>query len=663
MLWIAIFGLSVLHADLRPLLLNLTYDVAPLQNKLQGTTQISRIDKNDWRSIKEGDMIAPGKYTVRFSYNGYQHAQQDINITSSAKPFIIQKKLLAKYRAVYLFINYDIFPTIEAHSSQLILIDKQIPYLLPEHTQIKPGNYLFSVKQPQYDDTPFSLKILAHDSPDLHKIKLSKTKDIYLHNNKRQIIFHSIIAQQLQVARSILINGKPANYTTTFSIGSQITIEANFAKYGSIKISFTIPEGYGPIVIKLPLQKKSSSISHPLFLKEKDVLKPPYLSTMREALYGHYLYPIQKLQKQEQQYLLSKYKSSFVDTLGISFSYVGNYRKARHYLSSNLKKEKKPQSIDLENYQVLDAAEAICEVARTRNVIFINEAHHIPQHRVLPTILLEKLYKQGFRYFAAEALSQYDQIEKRGYPTFSSDSYIREPIYGNLVRTALKLGYKVVAYEHVGNTQKQRDKGQAQNLYQRIFASDPDAKVLVHAGYGHIYEQKTDIWYPMAKYFKEISGIDPFTIDQTEMTECNKTHLENPYFQWIQKEITPKNAIVLRKEKNTFWVDKKGWYDCQVFQPRSKYSNGRPQWLSLGGKRQPVIIPTKNSISPLLIQAFDVVEQEQQQQTQDLAIPIDQIAIWKKQPQACLYLPKGNFFIRFMDQDGNILKKFTRFIK
>ncbi|WP_372367345.1 hypothetical protein [Candidatus Uabimicrobium sp. HlEnr_7] len=662
LLWIITLGLccNLLYAN-RSLQLNLTYDVAPFKNELKGTTQISTAGEKNWKDIQNGDVITPGEYIVRFLYDGYQQTQQNLSITHSKEPFVVKHKLTAKYRNIRFIIDYDVFPSTEAYSSHSVLIDKKIPYFISNQTQVKPGSYLFSIKQPGYDDTPFTVQIIAGKYSFFYKKKLSKTEDIYMHGKKRQLIFQSTApgTKQLMLAQSILINGNPVSHVNGFTIGSQLTIEATFKKYGSIKIPLTIPKGYGPIVVKIPLEKKSILVSS-LFSKENKTLKPPHAESRRLYRHGHYLYPIVKLQKQEQRYLLSQHKSSYTQLLGVYFSYIGHYQKALEYFDNN-KKEQKPQAIDLDKYQVLDAAKAICEVASTKNVIFINEAHHIPQHRVLPIMLLKKLYKQGFRYFAAETLNQYDKMEERGYPVFSSGYYTQEPLYGDLVRTAIKLGYKVVAYEHMGpRGQKQRDEGQARNLYERIFKSDPNAKVLVHAGYAHIYEKETPYWSPMAKYFREISGIDPFTIDQTKMSECSKISIENPYFQWIQNKIAPQKAIVLRTAKNTFWVNKEEFYDCQVFHPRSKYKKNRPQWLSLGGQRKEVIIPIEDvKTLPILIQALDFSEEEQ---TKNLPIPIDQIAIWKKQ-QICLYLPKGKFLIRFMDENGNVFKKFTHFVK
>jgi len=107
-------------------------------------------------------------------------------------------------------------------------------------------------------------------------------------------------------------------------------------------------------------------------------------------------------------------------------------------------------------------------------------------------------------------------------------SYIEEPVFGAVVRTALRLGYTLVPYEHSGRAtddedgltrQQRRDQGQARNLRDRIFQQNPDAKVLAHAGFGHVEEVVSPRFYPMAVCFTEMTGIDLVTVDQTTLSE------------------------------------------------------------------------------------------------------------------------------------------------
>jgi hypothetical protein len=95
---------------------------------------------------------------------------------------------------------------------------------------------------------------------------------------------------------------------------------------------------------------------------------------------------------------------------------------------------------------------------------------------------MKALRHKGYTYFAAETLFETDtRLNERGYPTKDTGAYINEPIYGDLIRTALRLGYRVVPYEWRGEyTPDNRERGQAANLFERILKDNPKAKILVH---------------------------------------------------------------------------------------------------------------------------------------------------------------------------------------
>ena len=70
---------------------------------------------------------------------------------------------------------------------------------------------------------------------------------------------------------------------------------------------------------------------------------------------------------------------------------------------------------------------------------------------------------------------------------------------------------------------KEREIGQADNLYNKTFKKDPDSKVLVLAGIDHILEKPNKNgkkW--MAAIFKEKYPIDPLTISQTHLNSYRK---------------------------------------------------------------------------------------------------------------------------------------------
>src|SRR5690606_19462830 len=193
----------------------------------------------------------------------------------------------------------------------------------------------------------------------------------------------------------------------------------------------------------------------------------------------------------------------------------------------------KSDHLDFEDYEATNAFMYISCMAKNFQVVMINEAHHSSLHRNFTKLLLKNLYESGFRYLGLEALNSSDSINDRKYPVQSSGFYTNEPEFGILLREALNLGYQVFGYESVtrGNP-KQREIEQAENI-KKILDNDQNAKILIHAGFGHIRENKNidKIEKAMAGRFREITGIDPLTIDQASMSERSKEVFENPFYR------------------------------------------------------------------------------------------------------------------------------------
>ena len=307
----------------------------------------------------------------------------------------------------------------------------------------------------------------------------------------------------------------------------------------------------------------------------------------------------------------------------------------------------------LKDFRPASALDVITKAAATRQIVIVNEAHHVPQHRAFTIELLKKLKQKGFTYFAAETLSEMDaKLNERGYPTKSSGPYIEEPIYGDIVRTAIKLGYKVVPYEVAfGGGPDARERGQAENLKNRIFSKDPQAKVLIHVGYGHNSEAaRKNGTKLMAGYLKEFTGIDPLTIDQTIMSERSSTDYEHPLYRLVSTQKHFNRPTVFQNAQGEFWTVKDYGRDVTVFQPRSVYVNARPTWLALGGERSQYLLPADvcQAEKKCLVRARFVSESAD-------AVPIDQIEV-RTNTKTALMLPKGDFFIEVESDAGKKLK-------
>ena len=379
----------------------------------------------------------------------------------------------------------------------------------------------------------------------------------------------------------------------------------------------------------------------------------PYGST-------NYLEQLATLRENEPRYRNTPLWDEFAQLLGTTYSYVGNYQAALTYFDSlsGVQAKGTESQRQFTDCTARDALESIVQKAATHQAVFINEAHHVPQHRVLTRGVLEALYQQGFRYFAAETLNPYDtSLDTRGYPVLKETGYYTdEPLYGDLIRHALKLGYTVIPYESQGTNESQnkREAAQAQNLIERIFRNDPGAKLIVHAGYGHIDEQGGEGWIPMAKVFKQLSGIDPLTVDQTSMSEHSRPKYESVRYREAVAAFGIDDPIIVEC-KGEPWVAPgyEGKFDLMTFLPRSVYVDGRPTWLSLAGARKAYLLATGicQKKLPCLVQA--------RYQGESLnAVPVDQIEVRDEAKPTALMLPKGVLDIRVLDAQENLIQDF-----
>jgi hypothetical protein len=238
------------------------------------------------------------------------------------------------------------------------------------------------------------------------------------------------------------------------------------------------------------------------------------------------------------------------------------------------------------------ALDYIPRLAKQYRAVFVNEAHNIALTRTLSVRLLKPLREEGFNVFAVETLYHSDiaALDKRGYPTADSGFYTREPIYAEMVRTALKLGYKVVAYEadpdHTGDAREAQQAG----ILAKILKDDPNAKLVVNAGYAHI--QKTGKFLgaqSMAEHFIEDSGVTPLSVEQTILIPHQDHSMDHPDYDAIVSATDPNQPIVFVDKDGKPWPLRPG-YDLSVVFPEERFDFGRPTWLTLWGARVPYVV-------------------------------------------------------------------------
>lgn len=337
-------------------------------------------------------------------------------------------------------------------------------------------------------------------------------------------------------------------------------------------------------------------------------------------------------------------------------SFLGAYPEAMDSFSiaQHAQPDDSPSPLAEDGYAAHPAIDTLPDLAKNYRVVLFNEAHNIALTRSLTVRLLSRLHDEGFNYFAAETLVQTDTaLASRGYPTDNSGFYTEEPIYAEMVRAALKLGYKVIAYEATTDTDNSdtRESEQAENLYKQVFARDPHARLVINAGYEHITKSGSYLGgASMAQHLHKLIALPMLSIDQTTMYPHPSSSDDHPYYTAIMQKLQPQDAIVFVNATGKPW-SLRSTYDVNVFFPPSSLIRGRPAWLTLGDLRRPYAMSAENCHAhyPCLIEARYGSEG-------DDAIPADRLLLdlqplGMDESHMALYsstqdVPSGNLYLR-----------------
>lgn len=279
-----------------------------------------------------------------------------------------------------------------------------------------------------------------------------------------------------------------------------------------------------------------------------------------------------------------------------------------------------------------DVLNVIVDLAANTRIVIVNEAHDRPHHREFTRRLAIRLAPLGYTNFAVEALDP-DTFTNDAVPYARTNfgTYINEPVFGSLVRTAKEMGLVLVAYdsgitdaeaalepvEHV----RLREERQASRLAEVIADLPESERILIHVGYSHAAEVPirgfggNQIEW-MAARLKQRTGIDPLTIDQTDCLS------DSDRIQFAAA--SPRHAD--------------GQHDLVVAHPALKFVDGRPEWRAAGPVSQ-VEIP-----SGLISEsARTIVEARFVDEPMD-AVPIDRVMLWPGETIPLL-LPVGSYWI------------------
>lgn len=386
-------------------------------------------------------------------------------------------------------------------------------------------------------------------------------------------------------------------------------------------------------------------------------------------------------------------ESQWFDTIATWRLFVGDHRgalEANSRANAAFRRGRPvggPGGEALEGRTPQPAAEAILRLAAERRVVMMNEEHRSGRERAFANEILEPLFRAGFTHLALETLAdRTDELRRRGYPVVKDGFYTQDPVLGDLVRRALSLGMKVVAYEAdmskapsdldprdpVART-NWREAAQARNLA-AILESDPKARIVVWCGRHHLSEDVPEppnedgedtestsppppAWTPMGGIFASTTGIDPLTIDLMMMTEGEAPSDERPAYRAAVEDGLVPEPVIFFDDGGIPWspIDS---IDAAVFFPRTQWDDtGRPSWLSMGGTRRRVTDAWANGDAPRPSESRPFVLEAQPIGEADNAVPLDRV-IWRGGEVPALYLRPGiSYMVRLRDPEGSVVSE------
>ena len=345
-------------------------------------------------------------------------------------------------------------------------------------------------------------------------------------------------------------------------------------------------------------------------------------------------------------------------------SFVGNHALALSYFGNRQRRDRSTQRISLPaDVRAVPAAAYIADRARDHRVVIVNERHHASSDRLLTLNLLDALAALGFRYLALEAFSPVDNpTNERGYPIRQSGYYVNDVVFAELVRSAVDHGFEIVAYEIEGHQwQSDKDRGvtegftarrqywQGRNIVDRVFANDPDAKVLVHCGWGHVRESGSRNGPKMAEVLARLTGLDPLTVDQIAYADRGDADDDHPLRAEAEARnlIGDEDVVLLAGDGDPVPLGDPAYVDVRVFARRTHYQNGRPTWMEMDGRRRAVAFATPDcDTRPCVVEARSVLRTD--------AVAFDRVEV--RGEATTLYVPPGGGSLgRVFRLDGSLI--------
>lgn len=293
--------------------------------------------------------------------------------------------------------------------------------------------------------------------------------------------------------------------------------------------------------------------------------------------------------------------------------------------------------------------DAITRIAAEHRLVLIMEAHTVTEDRAWIEQTLGLFRAAGFNHYFAEAITESGStLKARGYPTSRTGSYTLDPRFGNLVRTALRLGFEVGGYDVADGDFDRREEYQAATLA-RQFNARPDVRMVVHAGHGHVFKHEVrGVGRYMAARLWALTGVEPFTIWQ--LSEARP----DDGYQDLLRRIGPITEPVMlvpppRDVSERLFPDSSAQpaVDAVVIHPPRLGREPKDRRGAFCDQLTRVAGAWRGNRWPVVIAAIPAGEP-------DAAIALDQIMLRPGETDFELWLPRADYAIRAWDLDGPI---------
>jgi hypothetical protein len=336
-----------------------------------------------------------------------------------------------------------------------------------------------------------------------------------------------------------------------------------------------------------------------------------------------------------------------VQPLGWNLAILGRDDEIRH-LDFHPQFDLPPLDVDSHKLElnVVPWRDGLKQVAAEHRIVMIMEDHFVSKHREMIGATLPTFRDAGFTHYAAEAIGESGtSLTSRGYPVVKTGYYTSDPQFGNVLRRALDLKFKVLGYDFRPFTHEWREEFAATELA-KLFKDNSQTKLVVHAGFAHVFKRETDMgqrW--LAAVLWDKTGIEPYTIWQ--WSAMRDGHEYRVLADAVDELGDFDEPVLLMPPPNT---------DCGLRDvPRVDAILVHPPDQSAAPARRTVLFPNEMQrvSGQWLTKQWPVVIAAYENGEPATAIPLDQVMMRDSEQDFVLWVPASTKYdIVVFDQNG-----------